>query len=267
MSDPQAFAGGEAPRLAVFTDFDGTLVELAETPDAVHVPTELTEQLDRTIQEFDHAFAVITGREIVDIDRFLSPLQLAVAGAHGSQRRRADGSFEELDERLISGADEIARAVRPLTSAHPELIIEPKQGAVALHYRQAPDMEDLCRTAMEEALRDYPDFTLVPGKMVFEARPAGIDKGAAIHAFMQEEPFIGRIPIFIGDDRTDEDGFRAVQELGGIGIKLGPGKTSARMRIADVGSVHALLRGLGEVVHRDAPILIETTATATPLAH
>jgi trehalose 6-phosphate phosphatase len=262
MSDAMNQSAQTAPRLAIFTDFDGTLVELAETPDTVDVPSDLADQLDRALADFDHAFAVLTGREIADIDRFLSPLQLPVAGAHGAQRRRADGTLEEVDAEISAAADAIAQAIRPLIEANPALLMEAKDGAVALHYRQAPELEGVCHLAMQEALQDHPQFTLVPGKMVLEARAIGFDKGAALRAFMQEEPFVGRTPIFIGDDRTDEDAFRAAQELGGIGIKLGPGQTAARMRIADVASVHALLRGLGDLAHRDepdTPLLTETT--------
>jgi len=261
MSDPLAQPGVALPRLAVFTDFDGTLVEIAETPDAIDVPAELTERIDRALHDFDNAFAVLTGREIADIDRYLSPLQLPIAGAHGAQRRRADGTLEEFDEALTAGADEIAHALHPLVVANPDLLVEAKDGAVALHFRQAPELENVVHLAMQEALIDHPQFTLVPGKMVLEARPLGFDKGAALRAFMQEEPFAGRTPIFIGDDRTDEDAFRAAQELGGVGIKLGAGETAARMRIADVASVHALLLGLGNLAHGEedhTPLITDT---------
>ncbi|KKB08209.1 hypothetical protein VE26_10780 [Devosia chinhatensis] len=254
--------GGAVPRLAVFTDFDGTLVEIAETPDAIDVPSELTERIDRALQDFDHAFAVLTGREIAEIDHYLAPLQLPVAGAHGAQRRRADGTLEAIDDAVISGADAIAQSLQPLAIANPGLLVEAKDGAVAMHFRQAPELEGEVHQAMQEALVEHPQFTLVPGKMVLEARPVGFDKGAALRAFMQEEPFAGRTPIFIGDDRTDEDAFRAAQELGGIGIKLGSGDTVARMRIADVDSVYALLRGLGDLAHRDPeaePLLSDAT--------
>lgn len=269
MPDPTAQPDGSAPLLAIFTDFDGTLVEIAETPDAVEVSPQLADQLTQAMQDLDNAFAVITGREIADIDRFLSPLHLPVAGAHGAQRRSADGTVLELDASISAAADAIADAVAPLLAANPALIIEPKDGAVALHYRQAPELEEACLLAMQEAVADHPEFTLVPGKMVIEARPSGFDKGSALRAFMQEEPFIGRTPIFIGDDTTDEDAFRVAQELGGIGIKLGPGDTIARMRIADVASVHALLQGLAQISARpqateamaeDAPLLADTTA-------
>jgi len=240
-----------APHLAIFTDFDGTLVELAETPDAVEVPQALTEELRRAVAEFDSAFAVLTGREIVDIDNFLAPLVLPIAGAHGTQRRRADGSMEPVAPKAVQGADEIAHAIEPLVLAHPELIVEHKEGALALHFRQSPELEAACRIAMEDAIVSVGNFDLVPGKMVFEARPHGVSKGEALRAFMREEPFLGRIPIFIGDDTTDEDGFIAAQELGGVGIKLGQGDTVARMRIADVASVRALLKGLGDIAARD----------------
>ncbi|MGV8854389.1 MAG: trehalose-phosphatase [Devosia sp.] len=237
--------------LAIFTDFDGTLVEIAETPGGVDVPDTLAHRIEQTAREFNSAFAVLTGREIAEIDKFLSPLLLPIAGAHGTQRRRADGVVEAIDPASLAGALEIAAAVAPLIDAHPELILETKQGAVAIHYRQAPELQDVVRQAMQQAVNDNPHFGLVPGKMVFEARPRGASKGDALRAFMLEEPFIGRTPVFIGDDVTDEDGFIAAQDLGGIGIKLGDGDTAARMRIADVGSVHALLQGLADVAARE----------------
>lgn len=239
------------PLLAIFTDFDGTLVELAETPDAVSVPDALAHRLEQTAREFDSAFAVLTGREIADIDRFLSPLQLPIAGAHGAQRRRADGFVEPIDPASLRDAQAIAQALSPLLIAHPDLLLETKQGAVALHFRQAPELETAVRIAMEEALRAVGGFSLVPGKMVYEARPQGVSKGDALRAFMREEPFLGRTPIFIGDDVTDEDAFIAAQDLGGIGIKLGEGETAARMRIADIASVHALIQGLGDIAARE----------------
>lgn len=262
MSESALATGAVPPRIAVFTDFDGTLVDIAETPDAVSVPEYLPQEISRIAEDFGFALAVLTGRQISDIDRFLSPLQLPVAGAHGAQRRRADGTLAEVDAVLVDGARQIAEALMPLAQSHPDLLIEPKQGAVALHYRQAPELEGACTLAIQEALADHPRFSLVPGKMVLEARPSEFDKGAALRAFMQEEPFAGRTPIFIGDDRTDEDAFRAAQELGGIGIKLGPGQTAAKMRIADVASVHALLRGLAQLTTegRTSTTLLTETA-------
>src|SRR5690606_32286173 len=155
--------------LAIFTDFDGTLVELAETPDSIEVPASLGAQLARTARELDSAFAVLTGREIADIDKYLAPLQLPEAVAHGTQRRRADGFVEAVDPASILAAEEIAHTIAPLLAAHPTLLLETKEGAVALHYRQAPELEATVHIAMEEAVHSVTDFVLVPGKMVLEA--------------------------------------------------------------------------------------------------
>ena len=246
------------PLLAIFTDFDGTLVELADTPDAIQVDDTLADQIQRAVHELDSAFAVLTGREIADIDKYLAPLHLPIAGAHGTQRRRADGFVETVDPASVLGAEQIAQALESLVIANPTLLLEAKEGAVALHYRQAPELEEAVRIAMEEAVHIMPDFTLVPGKMVLEARPRAASKGEALRAFMREEPFLGRTPIFIGDDTTDEDAFIAAQDLGGVGIKLGEGETAARMRIPDVASVHALIRGLGDIAARDRDAAVLT---------
>ncbi|MHA6691119.1 trehalose-phosphatase [Devosia sp. A449] len=251
MSQIDAIPPQAVPQLAIFTDFDGTLVELAETPDSIEVPASLAPQLERAARELDSAFAVLTGREIADIDKYLAPLHLPIAGAHGTQRRRADGFIEAVDPASALAAEEIAHMLAPLLESHPTLLLETKEGAVALHFRQAPELETTVRIAMEEAIHSVTDFTLVPGKMVLEARSRGVSKGQALRAFMREAPFLGRTPIFIGDDTSDEDAFIAAQELGGVGIKLGEGQTAARMRIANVASVHALIQGLGDIAARD----------------
>lgn len=256
MAQIDAVAPHAIPQLAIFTDFDGTLVEIADSPDAVEIPDTLATQLARAARELDSAFAVLTGREIADIDRYLAPLHLPIAGAHGTQRRRADGVVEEVDPAAIIGAEEIAHALAPLLTAHPSLLLEAKEGAVAVHYRQAPELQATVRAAMADAIHRVTDFTLLEGKMVLEARPRAANKGQALRAFMREAPFLGRVPIFIGDDVTDEDAFIAAQELGGVGIKLGEGDTAARMRIANVASVHALIQGLGDIAARDRELAL-----------
>jgi trehalose 6-phosphate phosphatase len=256
MSEPIAMGGVSTPRIAVFTDFDGTLVEIADTPDGVSVAPDLHDRLTRTIAACDRAFAVLTGRQIADIDRYLSPLRLPVAGVHGAERRRADGTLAEPDPAIAAAARDIAMTVTPLARSHNGLALEAKPGAVALHYRLAPALAEACRFAMEQAVNAHPGFTLVAGKMVYEARPAATDKGTALRAYMAEKPFSGRIPVFVGDDVTDEDGFRAAQELGGVGIKIGEGDTIARMRVADVAAAHTLLSALGRIA--------ATATTAAP---
>lgn len=251
--DPAAATVG-AVQLAVLTDFDGTLVDIAETPDAVEVPASLPELLANAADELGSAFAVISGRTISDIDRFLAPGNFAVAGSHGIQRRRADGSMQPVDERLVAGAARVADRLQPLVTANPSLLLETKDGAVALHYRREPQLAEACQEAIAAAIAEENDFSLVAGKMVIEARPKGISKGTALRAFMLEEPFVGRTPVFIGDDTTDEDAFVAAQEMGGVGIKLGAGETAARLRIANIASVHALIRGLGQLANQERSV-------------
>ena len=233
------------PPLAIFMDFDGTLVELAETPDAIHVPDDLAEQIALLLQRFEGAVAVISGRPISDLDQYL-PTTIAAAGAHGAERRRPDGTRIEPDPKLQQASDRIAERLQSLVEMHPALLLERKPGAVALHYRRAPDLESTCRAAMMTAVVDANGFEILEGKMVIEARFKGASKGDVLRAFMQEPPFSGRVPVFFGDDTTDEDAFEAAQALGGVGVKVGEGDTVANVRAADVPAARAILSGLAE---------------------
>lgn len=244
--DTQEAAGGEAmPRFALFTDFDGTLVELAATPDAIIVPDDLGAEIVAAASRFDGALAVISGRELSDLERYL-PAGIAVAGGHGVERRRADGSRIALAEGLEDSAAALAQRLRPFAATHEGLLLELKNSAVALHYRLAPDFADKAREAMMQALAEVPGFDALEGKMVIEARPSVAGKAEAVRAFMQEPPFAGRVPVFIGDDTTDEDGFRAAQEMGGVGVKVGDGETAAKVRTPDVSGARAIIAGLAE---------------------
>ena len=227
----QSGADQPAPRLALFTDFDGTLVDLAETPDDISVPEGLAGELDMAAERFGHALAVVTGRRIADIDLYLGQPTFAVAGSHGAERRRADGSLIAPTENLVAGAEAIAEHLRPFVEAHEGLLLEVKDAAVALHFRQAPELDEASAEAIREAVAEVGGFSIVAGKLVYEARPSGIDKGEAVRAFMREAPFAGRLPVFIGDDLTDEAGFADVNALGGVTIKIGEGETCARYRL------------------------------------
>lgn len=239
-------------RVAIFCDFDGTLVDLAQTPDSVSPPDGMADELVHLATALDGALAIITGRRIADIDRYLAPTSLPVAGSHGAERRRADGSIDEVDQALIETAAEMARVLAPLALQHRALLVEAKPAAVALHYRRAPELAELCINAMTRLAAEHPEFMVMKGKMVVEARPRRFSKGEAVRAFMGEAPFAGRLPIFVGDDVTDEDGFLAAQALGGVGIKLGRGESVAKLRIADVPSVHKLLTDIAGLPHVSA---------------
>ena len=217
------------PSCALFLDFDGTLVDIAPQPEAVIVPSDLVATLTRLNTYLGGALALISGRPIDQIDAFLHPLRLPAAGVHGAERRGANGKMTLLSTHPLQHVEEAAMA---LAAQHPALRVENKRGSVALHYRQAPELEQECLQAMKAAVEESPGLTLLCGKMVVEAKPGGASKGHAIEAFMQEDPFVGRSPVFVGDDITDEVGFATVQRLKGLGVKVGDGSSVAWQRLA-----------------------------------
>jgi len=215
------------PQTALFLDFDGTLADLAPQPEAVQVSAELIPVLRQLSAQLNGALAIVSGRKLTDLDGFLAPLQLPCAAEHGAQFRLPHG---ELIRLASPDLQEVVRLATALADRHPELRVEVKTAAVALHYRHAPEMESLALQAMLEAASRTAGVELLRGKAVFEIKPAGISKGTAIEAFMAQAPFAGRLPLFAGDDTTDEAGFSAVQRLGGHGIKVGEGETRAHYR-------------------------------------
>ena len=214
---------------ALFLDFDGTLVDIADQPDEIEVPASLVQTLMSLNAYLSGAIAVVSGRPIRQIDGFLRPLRVAAAGVHGTERRSATGVMTLLSTHPM---DAVEQAARKLAAQHTGLLVEGKRGSLALHYRQAPELESVCLETMQAAVQASPGVTLIRGKMVVEAKPGGISKGGAIESFMREPPFAGRTPLFVGDDITDEAGFSSVQRMGGLGVKVGTGPSVAWQRIA-----------------------------------
>ncbi|MBI3453242.1 MAG: trehalose-phosphatase [Rhodospirillales bacterium] len=208
-------------RSALFLDVDGTLLDIAPTPDAVEIPADLLDTLSSLQQTLDGALAVISGRTIADLDRLFHPLVLPAAGQHGFELRLDAGPIAQ-----PGGTDTRLAAVRArladLTRAYPKIIVEDKSHTIAIHFRATPADEEPLRRQLNLIVGEIPDRPLLlAGKMVFEIRPAGINKGTAIEFFMRHTPFAGRAMVFIGDDRTDEDGFRAVKAGGGLAVRIG----------------------------------------------
>ena len=229
--------------IALFLDVDGTLLEIASTPDAVKVPAALRNTLDLAAAREKGALAVISGRSISELDRLFAPCLFPAAGQHGFERRDAAGRLTQpaLDSKLLKPARE---ALAGLQLLHKGLLLEDKGAALAMHYRLAPKCESVVRAVMAELAAPLAGlFVLRSGKCVFELTPAGYSKRTAVEAFMLEPPFAGRAPVFIGDDVTDEDGFAAVNELGGYSIQVGNARASAaRYRFGSVSAVAAWLR-------------------------
>lgn len=219
--------------VAVFLDFDGTLVDFADHPDAVKFDPQTHDCLRRLHETLNGALAIITGRDIASVDRFLAPHRLPVAGVHGLVRRDAGGRVHKtnVDDAALN---RLAAELEKFADRHQGLLIERKPGAVALHYRRQPDLAASCSAELERLTADLGGLTLLRGKSVIEARANGADKGRAIVTFLKEAPFAGRRPVFAGDDVTDEDGFARVNALGGITIKVGGGRTCARYRAPNI---------------------------------
>lgn len=220
---------------ALFLDVDGTLIEIAETPDGVVVDARVIEILAALDRRFEHAVALVSGRSIEFLDGLFAPLHLTAAGLHGLERRDPAGKMVRPNG-AVAGLDRVREAFGDFARRDPGLMIEDKTYSVALHFRRAPALADeaealACRLGAE--LGD--DLILQRGKMVLEFRPRGPHKGDVVDAFMAVPPFAGRVPVFIGDDVTDEDGFAAVNRLSGLSVRVGASDaTAARCRIEGV---------------------------------
>ena len=229
---------------ALFLDFDGTLVPLADHPRDTSVSEALRHLVARLAHELDGAVAIISGRPVADLEALLAPLDLPLAGVHGLEWRDTSGGYHSAvahPERLAACRDALADFV----AGHDGLHYEDKRVALALHYRGAPELADECRHFMAEwqqALGD--DVETVAGKCVIELRPAGVHKGTAIARLLDDPVFQGRRPVFVGDDVTDEDAFREVNARGGLSVRVGGGKTAATYYLESVKKVLTWLERL-----------------------
>ena len=227
---------------ALFLAIDGTLLEIAATPQAVHPAGADTKLIAALYEKTGGALALVSGRSLAKIDELFSPLRLPAAGQHGVERRdaRARVYHPSLPSDVLAHA---AQQIADFAGRHTGLVFEHKGYSMALHYRLAPRLAGAAHAVVREAARSVGNGVEVQrGKMVAELKLAGHDKGRAIEAFMKEKPFAGRIPVFLGDDLTDEDGFRVVQRLGGHAIKIGSGPTAAAWRLLNPAAARAWLK-------------------------
>lgn len=234
---------------AFFFDVDGTLATIESQPELVSIPAPVRQHLQQISNLSQGALALVSGRPIAQLDALVAPLEASAAGVHGAERRDASGRVH----RHTLPAD-IAQTLhielQQTLDQWPGTLLEVKGMAFALHYRNAPDYENAIMQLAEDAVARFPVLALQPGKCVVELKPVGIDKGAAVREFMQEAPFIGRIPVFVGDDLTDEKGFLAVNAMQGISVKVGEGTSHARYRLSSVDAVwHWLSQLLLQLEH------------------
>lgn len=232
-----------------FLDLDGTLLDIAETPEAVGISAAQKGLLQEVREAAEGALAIISGRALARIDELFAPLVLPAAGQHGAERRDAKG-VRHRHRFQANVLRPVAVGMRSFAARHRGLVFEDKGASVALHYRLAPQLAGAVQAAVREAAQPLGGAVEVQdGKMVVELKPAGCDKGKAIAQFMQEPPFAGRVPVFLGDDVTDEYGFRVVNAMGGHTIKVGEGPSAARWRLENPTSTRAWLQAWLESVH------------------
>jgi trehalose 6-phosphate phosphatase len=204
---------------ALFLDIDGTLLDLARTPDRVKVPRELLRALEKLTHHLSGALAFVSGRSLESIDALFAPFRPAAIGTHGGEIRGADGTIA----RSQPLPEKVAEIFTGLAENIPGLLLEDKRSALALHYRLAPEARPVLMSAMEKHARLFESekVHILHGKAVVEARPMGVDKGTAVALLAKQKPFLGRAILFGGDDTTDLDVFRILPQLGGSGFSVG----------------------------------------------
>lgn len=231
-----------SPNWALFLDFDGTLTDIANSPDEVRLSPRLVPTLNLLFQGFGGAVAIVSGRPLKQIDALLAPLSLPTAGLHGLERRGTDGKTIRFtsDPTVL---DSVREGLEKITQPMNGVVLEDKKYSLALHYRKCPEQQQQCFDAVRALVSKAEDsLEILPGKMVYEVKPRGMDKGRAVQAFLAEAPFVGRTPLFIGDDVTDEAGFALSNRLGGASIRVGADTgTCAQFRVATVADLLAWL--------------------------
>jgi trehalose 6-phosphate phosphatase len=239
------FPLGTVPRLPAdpgfFLDIDGTLLDIAERPQLVRIDDDLGHLLATLRDASGGAVALISGRSVAEIDRLFGR-NFCVAGQHGAERRDAAGKKHQ--HRVpLAGLRKAHERLRLMAAEHPALVLEDKGMNLALHYRLAPELGASVHEALHRLVEELgDDFELQSGKMVMEIKPSGKDKGTAIAEFLEEAPFQGRLPVFIGDDLTDEFGFELINRVGGCSVKVGEGSSAAHWRLPNADAVRAWLK-------------------------
>jgi trehalose 6-phosphate phosphatase len=206
------------PNWALFLDIDGTLIEIAARPSAIVVPKTLPPLLSALSERLGGALALVSGRRLDDIDRMMAPYSFPCAAEHGAILRFADGSARIQRDNFVV-PERLREKLRQAAAQWPGANVEEKTFNIVVHYRQAPSRGDEIHAFVQSLLAGE-DFEVLPARMAFEIRHRALNKGAAVNTFMAEKPFASRVPVFVGDDVTDEDGFRAAEARGGIAVDV-----------------------------------------------
>ena len=220
-NDPvmDVFSGLDLKKTALLLDVDGTIVDIGTSPNEVQVSDSLLRSLGRLHELSGGAVALVSGRRIGDLDRLFSPLTLPSIGVHGAEMRVNDGEIFYWAKPLPT---DLRRRLADAAGIGPGIVVEDKDYSLALHYRKAPEQAERLRRHIAAARTAFPaePTELLLGKAIFEVKRPGINKGESIRKLMAHAPFSGRMPVFIGDDVTDESVFEVLPEIGGKGFSV-----------------------------------------------
>jgi trehalose 6-phosphate phosphatase len=235
-----------ADQWAVFLDLDGTLVEFAHEPGAVSADAQLLELLRELALRTGGATALVSGREIATLDALLAPLRLPASGLHGFERRSAAGVLSRHAQPSAGALAEARRLLAGVAARDARLRLEDKGFALALHYRMISSLEtDVLSAVHEIAAQVQDELELRRGCMVVELAPRGVTKAISVTEFMAEHPFRGRLPLFVGDDLTDEPAFEWVNATGGLSVVVNVSRpTAAVTQLPSVTEARLWLQGL-----------------------
>lgn len=256
-------------KIAIFLDFDGTLVDFAPAPDAVAVPADVKLLLRELRVELEGALALVTGRSLASLDALVNDYELCAAGCHGGewrtlaqakrlsaaargQAQRKAHTLSVMETGNVDSGKEalsLARSVLSKFLREHKVRLEDKPYSLALHFRHNPEIEPELDAWLDQHFAALAELRVIKGKCVREIQLTGVNKGMAVERFMQQPPFVGRIPVYLGDDVTDEDAFLWVNQVGGVSIKVGAGATRANYRLSDFQAVSRWLRQLLKEVH------------------
>ncbi|SFI64736.1 trehalose-phosphatase [Jannaschia pohangensis] len=228
----------EADGACLFLDFDGTLVDIVSTPDAVEVRDDVHDLLDRAMTRLNGRVAIVSGRSVEALEGFLPRFKGPIVGTHGAEIRHADGRLT----RISADAEKVAaltRIVVDFGKLRPEFLVETKPTGVVLHFRNAPEHAALAMKLMEAVAHAADGFTLQPALMAYEIKIENTGKDKAMQKIMATKTFSGTVPVYAGDDLTDEPALELAEAEGGLGIKIGKAETLASHRLADPSELRA----------------------------
>ncbi|CAA0094627.1 Trehalose-6-phosphate phosphatase [Starkeya nomas] len=239
---------------ALFLDIDGTLIEHADHPEGITIPEDLPDLLTRLQLTLGGAVALVSGRTIDWMDRRFAPARLPASGQHGAEIRLAPDA-PAVPIPIPRWRHPLEEALDRELATWPGTYIEHKPLSLAVHFRAVPQFGDAIMQKVIDVgtgLGDGVEF--LKGRFVIEVRQGGHDKGSAVEQFMRSTLFTGRRPVFLGDDVTDEDGFRAARQAGGLAVAVGPRPTQqADHRLATPSEVRDWLNRLPEALESVTP--------------